>query len=169
MRVGDVYYGYSTNSANANIQYARSFDLANWERQGDALPALPTWAAPNFGLTWAPGVIQIEDTFVLYYTTRDTESDLQCISLAVSDSPEGPFIDESTGPFVCQTEIGGSIDPYPFRDEDGQLYLLWKNDGNCCGKEIGLWVQPLSRGWSLLCRRANRANPPRSGMGTAAG
>ena len=144
LRVGDAYFGYSTNAANANIQVVTSENLVTWERHGDALPALPQWAAPNFGLTWAPGVIQLGDAFVMYYTTRDTNSDLQCVSVGVSGTPTGPFSDDSTEPFICQTELGGSIDPYPFRDEDGQLYLLWKNDGNCCGYEIGLWVQPLS-------------------------
>jgi len=144
LRVGDEYFGYSTNTANANIQVASSTDLLVWQRYGDALPALPPWAAPNFGLTWAPGVIQIGDTFVMYYTTRDAASERQCISVASSSTPLGPFQDNSTEPFICQTELGGSIDPYPFQDDDGQLYLFWKNDGNCCGLEVGLWVQPLS-------------------------
>jgi beta-xylosidase len=144
IRLGDTYYGYATNSANANIQLIRSTDLAHWERLGDALPALPQWASPNQGLTWAPGVIQIGDIFVMYYVTRYQEVDRQCISYALSSSPEGPFADESTAPFICQVDLGGSIDPYPYRDDDGRLYLLWKNDGNCCGKSVGLWVQELS-------------------------
>jgi beta-xylosidase len=144
LRVEDVYYGYSTNAANANIQLIRSTDLANWERIGDALPALPLWAAVGENLTWAPGVIRIGDTFVLYFTARYQAIGRQCISRAVSQSPEGPFADDSEEPFVCQQELGGSIDPYPFQDHDGQLYLLWKNDGNCCGMEVALWVAPLT-------------------------
>ncbi len=140
----DTYYAYSTNTRNSNIPVVRSTNLSEWEWVGNVLPALPSWAAPNFGLTWAPGVIQIDDTFVLYYTTRDTTSDKQCISLAVSDSPKGPFTDNSAEPFICQAELGGSIDPYPFLDENGALYLFWKNDGNCCGYSVGLWVQELS-------------------------
>jgi beta-xylosidase len=144
LRVGNTYYGYATDTAGMNIPIIRSTDLITWERLHDALPILPSWAALRQGLTWAPGVIQIDQTFVLYYTTRDVASDLQCISRAVSDSPEGPFTDDSAAPFICQTDLGGSIDPYPFLDESGQLYLYWKNDGNCCGKPVGLWVQPLT-------------------------
>jgi beta-xylosidase len=144
LRVDDTYYGYATNTAGANIPIIRSTNLITWERLPDALPLLPAWAALRQGLTWAPGAIQIGDTFVLYYTTRDLASDLQCISRAVSDSPEGPFTDDSTAALVCQTELGGSIDPYPFLDDSGQLYLFWKNDGNCCGLSVGLWVQSLS-------------------------
>jgi beta-xylosidase len=86
----------------------------------------------------------IGDQFVMYYTLRDKASDRQCISKAVSDVPEGPYQDTTTEASVCQVDLGGSIDPYLFRDGDGQLYLFWKNDGNCCGKPVGLWVQPLS-------------------------
>jgi beta-xylosidase len=151
LRVDDTYYAYATNTSNSNIPVLRSTELATWERLGDALPALPEWASPNQGLTWAPGVIQIGESFVIYYTTRDTETDRQCISRAVSSTPEGPFADDSAEPFICQSDLGGSIDPYPFLDDSGALYLFWKNDGNCCGLPVGLWVQQLSEdGLSLV-------------------
>ncbi len=139
-----TYYAYATNAYGANIQLIRSTDLVRWERVGDALPALPPWADPAGGLTWAPGGIQIGENFILYYTTRALEAGRQCLSLATSPGPEGPFQDTSTAPFICQVDLGGSIDPYPFQDEDGTYYLLWKNDGNCCGLEVYLWIQQLS-------------------------
>ena len=37
---------------------------------------------------------------------------------------------DAAEPLVCQTALGGSIDPDPFRDSDGILYLYFKNDGN---------------------------------------
>ncbi len=144
LRVGDTYYGYATNAYGANIQLIESKNLADWKRIGDALPVLPDWAAVGEGLTWAPGVIEVEDNFVLYYAARYKAIGKQCISRAVSQSPLGPFQDDSKAPFVCQEDLGGSIDPYPFRDQNGQLYLLWKNDGNCCGLEVALWVAPLT-------------------------
>jgi beta-xylosidase len=153
LRVEDEYYAYATFDAEnpSNIQVIRSEDLVNWERLGDALPALPEWSALNKGLTWAPSVLQIENNFVLYYTARDKESDRQCIGRAVSQDPAGPFRDESEKPMICQTDLGGSIDPYPFRDDEGKLYLLWKNDGNCCGLGVWLWIQELSPdGMTLL-------------------
>ena len=60
------------------------------------------------------------------------------------DPAEGPFEDHPEAPLVCQRELGGSIDPYPYRDADGRLYLFWKNDGNCCAQPVHLWVQPLA-------------------------
>jgi hypothetical protein len=140
--VDGVYYAYSTNSYDKNVPLIRSTNLKDWEEFGDALPQLPEWAAQ--GLTWAPSILQHGSTFILYYTARYAEVGLQCISRAVSDSPEGPFTDDSTVPFICQTDLGGSIDPSPFIDNDGKAYLLWKNDGNCCGKPVGIWIQQLS-------------------------
>ncbi len=145
LRVGDVYYAYATNGGDTNVQTIRlPADFSDYEWLGDALPRLPDWAAWHQSLTWAPGVFQRGNSYVLYYTARYREAGLQCISRAVSDRPEGPFQDDSSEPFICQTEIGGSIDPYPFVDQDGRAYLFWKNDGNCCGKPTGLWVQQLS-------------------------
>jgi beta-xylosidase len=143
--VDDTYYAYSTtNGPSVNIHVIRSPDLVNWEDVGDALPALPKWSVFNSGYTWAPGVLQIEDKFLMYYVARDKEIDRQCIGVGVSDTPEGPFTDPNNEAIICQGELGGSIDPYPFRDDDGKLYLLWKNDGNCCGLDVWLWIQDLS-------------------------
>jgi beta-xylosidase len=150
--VDDTYYAYATtNGSTINIRMISSPDLVNWEDLGDALPALPKWSVLNSGFTWAPGVIQIEDQFVMYYVARDKEIDRQCIGLAVSPDPAGPFTDPNEEAFICQGDLGGSIDAYPFRDEDGKLYLLWKNDGNCCNLEVALWIQELSPdGMTLL-------------------
>jgi beta-xylosidase len=142
--VEDTYYAYSTNTGSSNIPVVTSTDLANWENLGDALPGLPKWSMLNFGNAWAPGVIQIEDKFVMYYVARDKEIDRQCIGVAVGDDPAGPFTDPNEAAFICQGDLGGSIDPYPFRDDDDKLYLLWKNDGNCCGLDVWLWIQELS-------------------------
>jgi len=87
----------------------------------------------------------------MYYVARDKDVDRQCIGVAVSEDANGPFTDSNEHPFICQAELGGSIDPYPFKNDDGKLYLLWKNDGNCCDLEVALWVQELSPdGMSLV-------------------
>lgn len=105
---------------------------------------MPAWAEESKSFTWAPSVLARNGQFVLYYTTRLAAAERQCIGYAVSDSPEGPFVDSGEAPFVCQLEEGGSIDPEPFVDRDGTLYLLWKNDGNCCGLPIFIYAQRLS-------------------------
>jgi beta-xylosidase len=143
LKVGDTFYAYATNAVGKNVQVARSTDLVTWEALPDALPALPRWARPGGSLVWAPEVIQVGQTFVLYYTARDEASDKQCIGVAVSDKPEGRFKDSRDAPLVCQADEGGSIDPSPFHDSDS-LYLYWKNDGNCCAMPTYLYVQQLA-------------------------
>ncbi len=153
LRAGDAFYGYATNARHMNIQVIRSTNLVDWERvgtDGDALPELPEWAAPRRFLTWAPSALQRGDEFILYYTTRFVESGRQCISYAVSDAPDGPFVDPNDAPLICQLDEGGSIDPEPFLDEDGS-YLLWKSDANALGQDAWLYSQRLSEdGRTLL-------------------
>jgi beta-xylosidase len=152
MLVGGTYWAYSTGSAGRNLQVISSPDLKTWSGPTDPLPVLPQWASS--GLTWAPDVIQIGTTFVMYYTVRDTALGMQCISVATSNAltgPAGPFVDSSSGPLVCQTSHGGSIDPSPFLDPaSGNLYLVWKSDDNSIGQTTHLWGQLLAPGGLAL-------------------
>ena len=142
LRVGNTYHAYATNGGGSNVQYAESRDLIHWSEGRDALPTLPDWALP--GLTWAPEVAHLNGNYQMYYTTRDIATDRQCIGVAVSQTPAGPFTPVGNGPLVCQDRLGGSIDSSPFVDGDGRAYLLWKNDGNCCNLPTQLYIQPLS-------------------------
>jgi len=151
LKVDDTYYAYSTNSHSRNVPTATSTDLVNWEIGRDALPALPRWVNLSTPHVWAPEVLRVDDQYLMYYTARDRASNRQCIGLAISDSPQGPFRDQSDTPFICQADEGGSIDANPFRDEDGTLYLYWKNDGNCCMMPTWIYGQELSPdGLSLI-------------------
>lgn len=142
LRVGEWYYAYGTNGGGNDVPVQRSRDLVNWSFVGNALAGQPRWA--RAGLTWAPEVMAFApNRYVLYYTTRDTLSDRQCVGAAVATRPEGPYTDTSERPLVCQADLGGSIDASPFRDTDGQRYLLWKNDGNCCNLSTGIYLQKL--------------------------
>src|SRR6185436_9009693 len=109
--------------------------------EGDAFPDLPSWVEP--GRTWAPSVMRDGDAYFLFYAAEERRTGYQCIGKARSTSPTGPFRDTRRGPIICQRGLGGSIDPYVFRDRDGTRYLLWKNDGNCCGHQVSLWSQRL--------------------------
>ena len=142
MRVGSSYYAYATNGGGATVQILQSSDLVNWQALSDAFGNLPAWATP--GWTWAPEVEPVPNGYAMYYTTRHSDSQKQCIGVAFSKSPKGPFTDTSTEPLICQLEDGGSIDASPFTDRDGKRYLYWKNDGNCCGLLTYLYVQRLS-------------------------
>lgn len=136
------YWAFATQSGLTKVPTMRSSDLVRWTWVGDALQQLPSWA--EWGHNWAPSVLQRGTTFVLYYTTRHRDTGLQCISRAVAALPQGPYVDESAGPLICQTERGGSIDPSPFVDVDGRAWLLWKSEGTLHGEPTRIWVRPLS-------------------------
>ncbi len=160
LTVGSEYFGFATNSAAGNIQIIQSSNLANWVTVGDALPAEPAWATP--GYTWGPSVLQRGNTFVLYYATIDTATGLECISDAVATQPQGPYLDTSTAPLVCQTSLGGSIDPTPFVDTDGTPYLIWKSNG-AAGQPPTLWSEQLNPAGTALApgpRAALAPGPP---------
>lgn len=138
---GDRYFAYGTQTGEMNLQVMESADLRRWHHRGEALPDLPVWAAR--GMTWAPAVLRRGGLYVLFYTVRFAAAGLQSISVATAADPAGPFVDRSSGPLVFQPERGGSIDPSPFVDTDGTVYLLWKSDDNAFGRAASLWGAPL--------------------------
>jgi beta-xylosidase len=143
------YIAYATNDGGRNVPMAVSRDLVRWEalngpdgKARDAMPVLPPWA--KAGKTWAPEVLKVQGGYILYFTARHAKSDWQCIGVATSSDPLGPFTSNAAEPLVCQMDRGGTIDATPFRDADGQLYLYYKNDGNRIRKPTELFAQRLS-------------------------
>jgi beta-xylosidase len=136
------HYAYATNGPAGTIQVLSSTDLSSWQVLPPALESVPSWAQP--GRTWAPSVERVGDLFLLYYAVRVKGSGRQCISVAASPNAAGPFLDGTPGPLVCQTELGGSIDPSTVRDELGILHLVWKSEGEITGKKAQIWSQDLS-------------------------
>jgi beta-xylosidase len=152
LTVGDTYYAYATNGTGKQVQTLTSTDLVHWKPGPDALPQVGKWAYP--GKTWAPEVLARDDgTYVLYYTANGGS---QCVGRAVAKAPQGPFVDRWPQPLVCQRLEGGSIDPSPFRDDDGSLYLTWKNDGNSLGQPTNIYVQRLSGDGTTLVGKPKR-------------
>jgi beta-xylosidase len=138
-----IWYAYGTNGNGVNVPMLTSTDLVTWEAAGDALPAVGRWATA--GNTWAPEVVRTSaGRYLLYYTARSTNVDLQCIGAAVADNPRGPFVDPAGKPLICQAGEGGSIDAGPYVHSDGRLYLYWKNDGNHIGAPTHLYGQALA-------------------------
>ena len=145
LRHGDTYYAYATNGPGGYIQTITSTDLHSWTLVGTALLGLPPWAAAN--ATWAPAVLERDGVFVLYYTAREKSSRRQCISTAWSLKPEGPFVDDTTAPTICQRERGGSIDPSPYVAPDGGVRLVWKSEDDTRGGKARIWSVGLWGDW----------------------
>jgi arabinan endo-1,5-alpha-L-arabinosidase len=126
------YYVYATqgevDGKMQNIQAARSRDLANWERIGDALPAKPEWASKTQDF-WAPHVSLHDGRYYLYYSAKpdialvDGKSGL-CLAVATATRPEGPFTDIGK-PLQCGDGFI-NIDPMAYDDPaTGKRLLYW--------------------------------------------
>ncbi|MHB1854931.1 MAG: glycoside hydrolase family 43 protein [Acidimicrobiales bacterium] len=152
LKVGPVYYAYSTEVGLDAVPTIRSVDLTHWSYVGDALAALPPWSGGQD--VWAPSVVQTNVGFTMFYATRDARTGDQCISRAVSTSPAGPFVDASVDPFVCQLDQGGDIDPDAFVDTSGHDWLIWKSQGTQEGQPPRLWSQPVTGDWTALAGSA---------------
>lgn len=144
------FVAYSTNDG-LNLPMASSKDLVNWApvmdparpgKRRDGMPVLAPWAKAGFN--WAPEVLRVGATYILYYTASSRKLGKQCVGAAVASDPFGPFVDTAADPMLCQADLGGTIDADAFRDGDGKLYLYFKNDGNRVGKSSAIWGQRLS-------------------------
>jgi GH43 family beta-xylosidase len=141
------YYAYATESGDENIQMISSKNFWDWSHPKDVLPTLPVWAEGGF--TWAPAVAPSPNGgYQMFFAARDRALGIECVGRATARTPAGPFVDPSRWPFICQVSLGGSIDPYVFRDS-GTDYLIWKSDG-ANGAAQGIWAQAFSQGDAAL-------------------
>jgi beta-xylosidase len=137
---GGEYFAYATNAVGGSVQMARGPSLDRMRLVGPALDRLPPWGEPS--RTWAPTVLHRDGYWVMYYSLQHRQSRGTCISIAVAFSPAGPFVDNSTSPFLCQS--GGSIDPSPFVDADGSAWLVWKAERFVAGGNQSIFSQRLA-------------------------
>ena len=138
-KVGDTYWATATTSNwGPTFPLLKSADLQHWTLVGHVFPTeRPAWADYYF---WAPEINHDANgkTYV-YYTAHQRGGNL-AVGVASADRPEGPYRDH--GPLVGQPD--GSIDAFPMPDENGQPYLIWKEDGNSVRQPTPLWAQRLN-------------------------
>ncbi|MBZ4190417.1 family 43 glycosylhydrolase [Niabella beijingensis] len=133
VKIGNEYWAAGTTSDwFPAFRLYRSADLVNWKSAGHVFTEMPAWADHYM---WAPEITYDNGKVYLYYTAHKKGGSL-CIAAAVADKPEGPYRD--LGPLICQED--GSIDAFPVRDENGKLYMIWKEDGNSAGKPTPIWA-----------------------------
>ena len=137
IKVGDTYYATATSSNwMPSYPILKSKDLKNWEWVTNIFTQLPAWAEHYF---WAPELEYENGKVYLYYTAKRRGGAL-AVAAASADRPEGPYTDH--GPLVEQPM--GSIDGFAMRDENGKLYLIWKEDGNSQRKPTLMFMQEMS-------------------------
>ncbi len=124
MRVGEAYYGYATELHTRRpraLRLMRSHDLVHWAPLPGPLERLDLATARDY---WAPEVAFREGSFVMYYSAGIGDKHHQ-IRAATAERPEGPFRDTGR---VLTPDDPFTIDPHPFRDDDGQWYLYYARD-----------------------------------------
>ncbi|MBA3334845.1 MAG: family 43 glycosylhydrolase, partial [Acidobacteria bacterium] len=127
IRVGKNFYATATSSEwGPEFPILHSRDLVNWNIVGVVFPKRPEWSVGNY---WAPEIWQENGKFYIFYVARRKDGPL-CIAVATAAKPTGPYTDH--GALECQ-EVG-SIDAFPIRDENGKLFVVWKEDGNSVNK-----------------------------------
>ena len=137
VKIGSTYWASATSS-NWFPAYPllHSKDLINWKTKGYVFNTLPAWADYYF---WAPEISYENGKVYIYYAAHKKGGNL-CLAVASADKPEGPYTDH--GPLMC--EVAGSIDAFPMRDENGKLYLIWKEDGNSVKKPTPIWAMEMN-------------------------
>lgn len=137
-KIGDTYWATATTSNwGAIFPLLKSKDLTNWQLVGHVFPdGAPAWADYYF---WAPEISEDGGKTYVYYTAHRKGGPLS-VGVARADNPAGPYQD--LGPLVGQAD--GSIDAFPMRDENGVMYLIWKEDGNSANHPTPIWAQRIN-------------------------
>ncbi|HZZ51232.1 MAG TPA: glycoside hydrolase family 43 protein [Pseudonocardia sp.] len=137
--VDGEYFAYSTNSvydgALVNVPVWRAPALGGpWSMIGDAMPELPAWVADSAhggSHVWAPDVVPAsQGGYLLYFTAHHARHLVQCLGVAVSASPAGPFRAVGDDALVVQPEDGDTLDATSFVDGGpgtGRRYLIYKS------------------------------------------
>lgn len=118
-RVGDDFY-MTASSFNClpGLPILHSKDLVNWTLIGAAIPykLVPdaTPERPEHGnRVWAPAIRYHNGQFYIFWGDPD-----QGVFMVKAKDPKGPWTEP-----VLVKEAKGVIDPCPFWDEDGRVYL----------------------------------------------
>ena len=109
-------------------------DMKNWTAHGPVL-TVKDFVNANSGSAWAAQVVE-KDGKYYDYVTLDCK-DGHFITVAVSDSPTGPFKEALPGkPLITDAmttdshRANADIDPTIFIDDDGTPWMAWGN-GDC--------------------------------------
>ena len=107
-------------------------DLIHWEKHDHVLDIENVkWAGYSI---WAPSIIFVNNHFYLFFSANDIQNDheLGGIGVAVSDFPEGPFVDAIGKPLIGEFHNGAQpIDQFIFHDTDGSFYLYYGGWKHC--------------------------------------
>lgn len=119
------YYLYATSDAGSGFKVWVSEDMLHWQVKPMKAysKSADTWGNKDF---WAPEVYEWDGKYHMYYSAFWKEKKSLRMGHAVSDHPEGPFVDVSGEPMF---DLGYAvIDGHVFIDDDGRAYLYYSRD-----------------------------------------
>jgi beta-xylosidase len=113
-------------------------DLVHWTKHNSVLSVKNVaWAAYAI---WAPSAIYLNGKYYLFFAANDIQKTDKFdggIGVAVSDNPEGPFVDAIGKPLIGNFQKGAQpIDPMVYQDDDGSIYLYYGGQGHCVVAEL---------------------------------
>lgn len=129
-----TFWVYPTSSDDYDKQtYMDAFsseDMINWRKYPNILTTDNiTWATRAL---WAPAPIFRNGQYFLYFAANDIQEGepengkIGGIGVAVSDKPEGPYVDAIGKPLIGEYHNGAQpIDQDVFIDDDGQAYIYY--------------------------------------------
>ena len=107
-------------------------DLVHWTKHRRVLDVADVkWAGYA---VWAPSAIEHDGRYYLFFGANDIQSDVEHggIGVAVADRPGGPFKDAIGKPLIGAFHNQAQpIDPFVYRDDDGQVYLYYGGWKHC--------------------------------------
>jgi beta-xylosidase len=107
-------------------------DLVNWTKHSNVLDtANVKWAKRT---VWAPAIIEKDKKYFLFFGANDIQNDKEYggIGVAVSNKPEGPFVDYLGKPLIDKFYNGAQpIDQFVFKDVDNKYYIIYGGWGHC--------------------------------------
>lgn len=151
---GKEFWIYPTYSARYEQQFFfdafSSPDLVHWTKHSHVMDTngVP-WA---HRAVWAPAVAEMDGRYFIFFGANDIQNDQQLggIGVAMADKPDGPFKDYLGKPLVDKFHNGAQpIDPFVFRDNDGQAYLIyggWRHCNICRLKNDFTGFEPFADG-----------------------
>ncbi|MFR9545397.1 MAG: family 43 glycosylhydrolase [Rikenellaceae bacterium] len=120
-----------TNSHKTMFSYHAfsTTDLVNWTDHGRILSVDDVaWAST---MAWAIDAVYWKGKYYLVHCMKERATGTTRTGLAVSDYPQGPFIDAG---YIQGVEFGQ--DPALFVDDDQRAYLYWGSGSKCYGAEL---------------------------------
>ena len=133
--LGGQYWVFPTFSAPFDEQLHfdafSSSDLVHWTKHSNVLEQKNiSWLRRAL---WAPAIISANGRYYLFFGANDVHpGEVGGIGVAVSEKPEGPYVDALGKPLIGEVVNGAQpIDQFVFHDDDGQYYMYYGGWRHC--------------------------------------